>query len=109
MVGLNRASFIDGEKPRLGMTQAFSEPGRQQHDTVITNPASCRAEFPAAVKPARLQPVMDAPRSWPLTRPHIAFVRQPQRCRCPRCPCLVYARQRSRRERLLLVYERPLS
>jgi hypothetical protein len=27
---------------------------------------------------------MDAPRSWPSTRPRIAFLRRPQKCRCPR-------------------------
>jgi hypothetical protein len=30
------------------------------------------------VKPARLRLAMDAPRSWPSTRPRIAFVRRPQ-------------------------------
>jgi hypothetical protein len=61
------------------------------------------------VKPARLQPLADTPRSWPSTRPRIAFVRRPQRCRYRRCPCLAYARPRSRRERLLLIYEIPWS
>src|SRR5207253_6810700 len=66
-------------------------------------------DFRFVVKPVRPQPVTDAPRSWPSTRPRIAFVRRPQRCRCLRSPCLAYARRKSRRARLLLICEIPLS
>ena len=61
------------------------------------------------VKPARLQLLRDAPRSWPSTRLRIASVQQPRRYSCPRYPYLPYARQRLRRERLLSIYEIPLS
>ena len=62
-------------------------------------------DFRFVVKPVRPQPVTDAPRSWPSTRPRIAFVRRPRRYRCPRSPCLVYARPRLRPARPLLIYE----
>jgi hypothetical protein len=65
--------------------------------------------FRAIVRPARLQPLMDAPQSWPSTRPRIAFVRRPQTYRCPQCPYLSYGRPRSRPEHLASIYEIPSS
>src|SRR5580700_1533556 len=48
---------------------------------------------------------MDGPRPEPLTRPHIAFVRRPRRCRYRRCPCLSYGPPRSRPEHRESIYE----
>jgi hypothetical protein len=57
-----------------------SRPTPRQHDTVFAEDLA-GPNFRPVVKPARLQPLTDAPRSWPSTRLRIAFVQRPQRYR----------------------------
>src|ERR1700719_3337655 len=46
----------------FGVTQPSFDLRRQQHDTIITS-IMPKPDFRLVVKPSRLQPVMDAPRS----------------------------------------------
>src|ERR1700730_927704 len=55
-------------------------PGARLRTVPLIADVAPRKHFTLVVKPSRLQPAMDGPRPEPLTRPHIAFVRQPRRC-----------------------------
>ena len=115
-LGLSWASLI-GEK-RHGCCPNAKMPHQWHLEHFPTHAAAARygihedyggPDSRPVVKPARLQLLRDAPRSWPSTRLRIASVQQPRRYSCPRYPYLPYARQRLRRERLLSIYEIPLS